>query len=184
MDIGATMTKNKTHLIAIFAFILAGCEGPSDIKSHPAAAKNVITSPTVDVKIPQNQAASSFAGVLNVNTATSKRLSHVSGMTTEIEKLIKDLRPFLDIVEFDDELEALGVKSKVRSSLYQHLFVLVDVNNSSFEELVLIPNVSRRNAFAIVEARPYASQEVFLNQLEKSFKKDRAKDVARYFIFA
>jgi len=123
----------------------------------------------------QAQAAKPRKYLLHINDATNAQLSQVPDITPEI------MRPFLDVVEFDEELDRLGVSSKKRAALYEHIFMHVDANNSPFEELLVIPNVSKKNAFDIVDARPYSGKSDLMSQLEKSYKRDEAEKILKYF---
>jgi len=175
------MIKKLIGLTAISALLVVGCERASNIKSKSSSAANVAALPAGVEPALQAQAAKPRKYLLHINDATNAQLSQVPDITPEIIDLVSNLRPFLDVVEFDEELDRLGVSSKKRAALYEHIFMHVDANNSPFEELLVIPNVSKKNAFDIVDARPYSGKSDLMSQLEKSYKRDEAEKILKYF---
>lgn len=119
--------------------------------------------------------------LLDVNDATHGQLKRVPGMTTKIDELIKKTRPFISMVEFDDELDLIGVSDKNRAVLYEHLFMMVDVNNAAFKEYSFVPGLSSSLAQAIQAGRPYEDRRALVETMEANRKNEDVERLASYF---
>lgn len=94
-------------------------------------------------------------GVVDVNVATEAQLSQVPGLTAETVKAITELRPFLSILDFDRFLAERGLTREQRSEVYRRIFVHINLDAASREEILLIPGVGPRMAREFEEYRPY-----------------------------
>lgn len=119
--------------------------------------------------------------LLDVNEASPEKLDRVPGMTPEIKTLILSTRPFLDMVEFDDELDLLNVSEKDRMKLYKHVFMVIDINNGVPEDLNFVPQLSNSAVHAVKSARPYAKRDDLKAVLKKTRQKDEVNAIMPYF---
>jgi DNA uptake protein ComE-like DNA-binding protein len=104
--------------------------------------------------------------VLDANTASEKQLRGVPGLTPELARTIIDRRPFLKMTELDAALGMVLAREQ-RTSLYQRLFVQIDLNTASDEEILLIPGLGPRLLGEFKEYRPYRALAQFRRDIVK-----------------
>ena len=109
-------------------------------------------------------ACSAFAdGILDANSATADELSDIGENAAAVIvagrpfKTIGDLNAALGSSMSEDDLEAL----------YGKVFVPIDLNSASREDILLIPGVGGRMAHEFEEYRPYTSMEQFRREMGK-----------------
>src|SRR5687768_740379 len=81
--------------------------------------------------------------LLDANTASSKQLLALAGLTPAIITEIQERRPFATQTDLDMLLSA-SLNPERRTEVYRRLFVQVNVNIASDAELLLIPGVGDR----------------------------------------
>ena len=112
--------------------------------------------------------------VLDANTASDKELLALPHMTPALAKTIIDRRPFASIKELDAVLQPLSAPQ--RAELYGRLFVAINLNTASRDEILLIPGVGPKIAHEFEEYRPYKILAQFRKEIGKYVD---AKEVAR-----
>lgn len=114
-------------------------------------------------------------GLLDPNVATEAQLTAVPGLTADLVRTILQRRPFANITGLDSLLgQTLSVEQ--RTALYRRVFIHVDLNAGSREEILLIPGAGRRMAREFAEYRPYAAFDRFRREIGKYVD---AREVAR-----
>ena len=104
--------------------------------------------------------------VVNPNLAGEDELASLPHMTSELVQGILEKRPFLDMVALDTYIsEALSEEQK--SALYARLFVPINLNTASREEVLLVPGVGSRMAHEFEEYRPYRALAQFRREIGK-----------------
>ena len=93
--------------------------------------------------------------ILDPNVAMEAQLTALPGMTAAVVQGIVLRRPFLSITELDAFLGEQQLSREQRTALYGRLFIHVNLNTASREELLLIPGVGPRMAHEFEEYRPY-----------------------------
>ena len=111
--------------------------------------------------------------ILNPNLATKEQLATV-GLEKET-KAIVEARPFKSIVEFD-KLLAKTQSAEARKKLYEKLFVPINLNTATREEIFLIPRMGKKMAHEFEEYRPYKHLKQFRREIAKYVDK---KELAR-----
>ncbi len=104
--------------------------------------------------------------VLNPNRATVEQLMDIPGITKEIAQFIKENRPYLDMLALDKHLRP-HMEDEMRAQVYQKLFVPLNLNSSSREEILLIPNLGEKMAHEFEEYRPYVKLAQFRREIGK-----------------
>lgn len=94
-------------------------------------------------------------GLLDPNVATEAQLTALPGMSPAVVQGGMARRPFLSITELDAFLGEQQLSREQRTALYGRLFIHVNLNTASREELLLIPGVGPRMAHEFEEYRPY-----------------------------
>jgi DNA uptake protein ComE-like DNA-binding protein len=93
-------------------------------------------------------------GVLDANVASDSQLRALPEVTPALAQAIVARRPFLSIVALDSLLGAALSREQV-TVLYGRLFVHVNLDAATREEIMLIPGAGRRMAREFAEYRPY-----------------------------
>jgi DNA uptake protein ComE-like DNA-binding protein len=103
--------------------------------------------------------------VLDASTASEKELLAIPHVTPALAKAIVERRPFASIKEFDAVLQP--VPAQQRTEVYRRLFVAINLNTASREEILLIPGVGDRMAHEFEEYRPYKALAQFRKEIGK-----------------
>ena len=130
-------------------------------------------SPDIPV-VPADQ----LTDLLNPNLASAAELTS-AGATAEAVAAIESGRPFLDMLTLDTALTA-HMDEPARQQLYLKVWVPIDLNAASDEELKLIPGVGRKMAHEFDEYRPYDGMERFRREIGKYVDDDEVARLARY----
>ena len=112
---------------------------------------------------------------LNANTASAAELDAVPELTDAQLKTITSKRPFAGTAAYDAAV-GVGLSAEQKTALYAKVFVPIDLNKATRDEIMLIPGMTRRMAHEFEEYRPYTS----LGQFDKEIGKYvDATEVAR-----
>jgi DNA uptake protein ComE-like DNA-binding protein len=106
------------------------------------------------------------AGVLDANLASEKELQAVPHVTAEIAKAIVAGRPFASVVALNTVL-ARSLEPDQVKQVYGRVFVPVNLNTASREEILLIPGVGDRMLHEFQEYRPYKALAQFHREIGK-----------------
>ena len=99
-------------------------------------------------------ACSAFAdGILDANSATAEELSDIGENAAAV---IVEGRPFKTIGELNAALGS-SMSEDDLEALYEKVFVPIELNSASREDILLIPGVGGRMAHEFEEYRPYTS---------------------------
>ena len=115
------------------------------------------------------------AGVLNPNRATEEELLALPHMNETLARGIAEKRPFLSQTDLDAWLKE-SLADEQRKELYAKLFVPINLNTASREEILLVPGVGPRMAHEFEEYRPYKALAQFRREIGKYVDDD---EVAR-----
>ena len=116
-------------------------------------------------------------GVMNPNLAGAAELAGLPHMTAEIADGVIQRRPFLDMIELHTYLRDVLPADQL-PELYVRLFVPVNLNTATREEILLVPGVGERMAHEFEEYRPYRALPQFRREIGKYVDDD--DDVARF----
>lgn len=120
-------------------------------------------------------------GVLNPNTATEAEMAALPHMSGDKASSIVEGRPFMNMLEIH-ALVGGSLTEEQQDALYSRLFLPLNLNDTTDEEVRLVPGVGRRMAHEFEEYRPYAGLPVFRREIGKYVDDD---EVARLeqFVF-
>ena len=104
--------------------------------------------------------------ILNPNVAGEDQLEGVAHLDPGLVGNIVAGRPFSGVAELDALLSG-SLNESQRAEVYGRLFVPINLNSASEEEILLIPGVGRRMAHEFEEYRPYRSLEQFRREIGK-----------------
>lgn len=88
-------------------------------------------------------------------------------------------RPFSGTATLDALLRG-SLDEDRRNEVYRELFVPINLNSASEEEILLIPGVGRRMAHEFEECRPYRSLEQFRQEIGKYVDDEEVARLERY----
>lgn len=117
------------------------------------------------------------AQLLDANTASADALADAAGESTA--EMIVAARPFDSVGELDSLL-AETLDDDEREALYGRLFVPLNLNTASEDDILLIPGVGRRMAHEFEEYRPYTSMEQFRREIGKYVDDDEVARLEMY----
>jgi len=118
-------------------------------------------------------------GLLNPNSASPEELASIDGLDESAIALILDERPYAGIIDFDEALsETLNVEQ--RAKIYADLFLPIDLNTATRDEIMTIPGMDRRMAHEFEEYRPYSSMEQFRREIGKYVDEQEVARLEKY----
>lgn len=104
--------------------------------------------------------------VLNPNLAKENEIASLPGMEQSLVAQIISARPFASSGQLDTLL-AKSLNASQLTTLHEKLFVPINLNTASSEEIMNIPQMTRRMAHEFDEYRPYKSMEQFRREIGK-----------------
>ncbi|MFN0097974.1 MAG: hypothetical protein ACKVS7_04800, partial [Gemmatimonadaceae bacterium] len=113
--------------------------------------------------------------IKDANTAAEAEITTMTHMTAALAKELVAARPFANTAAYDAFLSAKLSKEQ-RAELYPKLWVHLNLNAASREEIQLVPGMGPRMVREFLEYRPYKSMAVFRKEMSKYVS---AEEVAR-----
>ena len=104
--------------------------------------------------------------VLNPNLASEEALQALGHLDDSLVESMLDARPYMNQLELDGHLED-SLSEEERGELYASLFVPVNLNTASRDEILLVPGVGDRMAYEFEEYRPYRALAQFRREIGK-----------------
>jgi len=119
-------------------------------------------------------------GLMDPNTATEAQLSAVPHITPAIAKEILAKRPFNTISDLDAVLKQHELTPAQTKEVYGRMFVRIDLNAATDEQIMLIPGIGKRMLHEFKEYRPYKSIAQFRREIGKYVSKAEVARFERY----
>ena len=171
-------------LLAAGGLLVAACGSDNGGTSNEAAATQAVAQPAVEqaqataaatIEATTSAAtdpttvieASSNDGIekLNLNTASGEDFSAlIPEFPSNMVREFLEYRPYVSIQQFRREIGKYVSDEQV-AEWEQYVYVPVSVDDSDAETLKQLPGVTDEIAEALMAARPYGSNEVFLAAL-------------------
>ena len=104
--------------------------------------------------------------VLDPNVATEKELLSLPHLNATLARGIVARRPFLSMTSLDAFLRP-SLNDQQRTDLYRRMFVALNLNTASEQEILLIPGLGRRMLGEFLEYRPYRALAQFRREIGK-----------------
>jgi DNA uptake protein ComE-like DNA-binding protein len=123
-------------------------------------AMMVAAGATADAQVGKRQT------VFDPNVAGENELLALPHMNATIAKGLLGRRPFLSMTDLDTFLKP-SLNDQQRGELYHRLFVAVNLNTASEQEILLIPGMGRRMLHEFQEYRPYKALTQFRREIGK-----------------
>jgi DNA uptake protein ComE-like DNA-binding protein len=159
------MTRTISRKLAAGAALLVtltACGGAEEAETTDGAVA------TTDSAVPAAPAATTPAAgaFLDPNAASSQELQ-TAGLPAAAADAVVAGRPFSDNLAVDRVLTAQGVTEEQRDSVYARVWMPIDPNTASDEEILLIPGVGDRMLHEFEEYRPWQNVEHFRREIGK-----------------
>jgi len=105
-------------------------------------------------------------GLVEPNLAGEKELLALPHLNAALVKGIMERRPFLNMTELNTFL-GQSLSQQQRTELYGRMFIHLNLNTASKEEILLIPGVGNRMLHEFEEYRPYKALAQFHREIDK-----------------
>lgn len=145
-------------LLACAVVFTTGCADPPE-----ETATSADGAPDAQMAAPDGMAPSN-ASKANLNTATEEEFLAIPNVGDQMVHEFEEYRPYVSILQFRREIGKYVDEEQV-AAYEEYVFVPVSPNESDEETLMQLPGVDAAAAAELASARPYASQEAFLNEL-------------------
>jgi DNA uptake protein ComE-like DNA-binding protein len=103
--------------------------------------------------------------ITDANTIAEAALVGLPHMNAALAKAVIAKRPFKTVKDLDTALSALSKEQ--RTELYAKVFVPINLNTATDEEILLIPGVGNRMLREFKEYRPYVALAQFHREIGK-----------------
>ena len=117
--------------------------------------------------------------IVDANIATEQELSVLPQLTPTLVTSIVGARPFASITELDALLARTLDRAQV-TELYGRLFVHLNLNTATREQVLLIPGTGPRMAHEFQEYRPYQAMPQFRREMGKYVDDNEVARLERY----
>ena len=118
--------------------------------------------------------------IVDANTAPESELAVLPHMTPALAAALVAERPFLRIADLDAFLAGRSLDAAQRTEIYGRMFVHLNLNTASDEEIQMIPNVGTRMLREFKEYRPYVALAQFEREIAKYVDATELARLAQY----
>jgi len=118
-------------------------------------------------------------GLINPNLASADELATVPALNRAAVEEILAGRPFLSMLAFHEIVEE-HVSGSAYDQVYGALWIPIDLNDVTNEEILLIPGVGNRMLHEFEEYRPYIALLQFHREIGKYVDDDELARLAQY----
>lgn len=105
--------------------------------------------------------------ITDANLIAEADLAKLPNMNAMLAKTVLAKRPFKSVKDLDNTLSTAGLTKEQRTALYARLFVPINLNTATDEEILLIPGLGNRMLREFKEYRPYAALAQFHREIGK-----------------
>ena len=118
-------------------------------------------------------------GLVNPDLASEKELLAMPHMNASIVKSLMEQRPFLKMADLNSLL-AKYLSEEQRADLYGKMFVQINLNTATEEEILMIPGTGKRMLHEFLEYRPYKTLAQFHKEIGKYVNDKELARLAQY----
>ncbi len=118
---------------------------------------------------------------LNLNNATTEEIMLVPGVGERMTHEFEEYRPYTDMAQFRREMAKYVDDAEVER-LAQYVFVPIDLNSATREQILGVPGVGERMAHEFEEYRPYTDMAQFRREMGKYVDEAEVARLERYVV--
>lgn len=119
---------------------------------------------------------------LNLNSASDDEIMLIPGASSRLVKEFRAGRPYTSLAQFRANM-AKSMDAKELARVEQYVFVPVNINNASDDDVLSIPGAGRRMVREFKEYRPWVSFEQFRKEIGKYVDKKEVARLEKYVIY-
>jgi DNA uptake protein ComE-like DNA-binding protein len=116
---------------------------------------------------------------INLNTATDEEILMIPGTGKRMLREFLEYRPYKTLAQFHKEIGKY-VNDKELARLEQYVFVPINLNTGSDDDILSIPGTGKRMLREFKEYRPYTNIEQFRKEIGKYVDKKEVARLERY----
>jgi DNA uptake protein ComE-like DNA-binding protein len=116
---------------------------------------------------------------INLNTATREAILSIPSVGDRLAREFEEYRPYKAIAQFRRELGKYVSDEEV-ARFEQYVFVPLNLNTATPEDLLTIPGVGNRLLREFLEYRPYISMQQFRREIGKYVSDEEITRLERY----
>jgi len=116
---------------------------------------------------------------INLNTATDEEILMIPGTGKRMLREFLEYRPYKMLAQFHKEIGKY-VDDKELARLEQYVFVPINLNTGSDQDILSIPGTGKRMLREFKEYRPYTNIEQFRKEIGKYVDKKEVARLERY----
>jgi DNA uptake protein ComE-like DNA-binding protein len=155
------MRKIVLAAVAGAALALTACsDGTDEATTEEASAEADTSGDTVA------ETTAPAGSRLDANTATAEQLGGAQGVSPELASAILAARPYASVVALNAKLRET-LSEEAAAAVLENVFVPVNLNTASEEEIELIPGMTERMVHEFLEYRPYEDMAEFDREIGK-----------------
>ena len=135
-------------------------------------------------KLTKEQAADVYRKAfvhINLNTATRDEILLVPGIANRMAHEFEEYRPWKTWAQFDKEIGKYVGKEETER-LKQYVFIPINLNTSSDEDILSIPGAGQRMVREFKEYRPWKTKEQFDKEIGKYVGPKESARLWRYVV--
>lgn len=165
-------------LIILIAVIIAGTSAAT-LTATPSAGQAATSVATQAATSAASAPAVQEFTLLNLNTATAEQLMTIPGMNNRMVREFFEYRPYISILQFRREIGKYVDAAQV-AEYEKYVYVPINVDEVDAATLKQIPGVDDKVAGDLIAARPYGSNEAFLEKLAMYLSADQVAYAKNY----
>ncbi|HET6527859.1 MAG TPA: hypothetical protein VFG39_03830 [Balneolaceae bacterium] len=165
------LNRYLTTILGLFlALTITACGGNSD--STETAETEVQTTVEADATVTP-------ADRLNINTASEEAFKSIPNVGDRMVHEFEEYRPYVSIQQFRREIGKYVDEAQV-AAYEEYIYVPIGVNESDAATLQQIPGLSADEAEELIAARPFDSNQAFLDALSSYVNEEQLATAKTY----
>ena len=116
---------------------------------------------------------------IDLNDVTNEEILLIPGVGNRMLHEFEGYRPYIALLQFHREIGKY-VDDEELARLAQYVYVRIDLNSASQEEILSIPGVGPRMQHEFEEYRPYTAMAQFSREIGKYVDDEEVNRLARY----
>ncbi|MDR8392901.1 hypothetical protein NC796_17225 [Aliifodinibius sp. S!AR15-10] len=155
----------------LLSFSLIACGGNSKQETQSSDESSSTAEQTISQAAPSQK--------LNLNTASEEDFLAIPGVGDNMVHEFEEYRPYVSISQFRKEIGKYVDQDQV-AAYEEYVFVPIDPNECDAATLQQIPGLEASEADELISARPFESNDAFLQQLSEFVTEEEQATAEQY----